>query len=436
MENDIRKHNLEIVLIEANGYCFLNSVPTCLLWDYGDTLTLDDCITKIVMHLCQNHRKYSAFHQTSCTKYAADQLISDALDFFWNGQFLADVVNLIMQITADALVLELFIYQCNANLTQVLWFKHPDSDRIVRVKFTSNNLYPGGNHYDAIVCILEPQMNLILISDVASKMAKIPSKDETNNIIDLTLSDEEDTKISQSSCTFDEVEEELESSGQELKMHIEDKSSSISAAYLQMPPLNKYLKPDPGQETSYSGSTESYSHSDETYVSTDLTDPEPNSSPASTPASTPKLQRKNPFPRRTSNRHRTPRKILSSSGTSSSTSDAQYDPNDEDLYMAGQFEAKVLTSQISHGRPFPTWYFERTVPELIDAIPLDIDGTQLFWIKTTRNEWTKVTCDLRHFQMVTSSREDFKGERRIGTCLGSFVCHNEQCSFIRTSRDF
>ena len=103
--------------------------------------------------------------------------------------------------------------------------------------------------------------------------------------------------------------------------------------------------------------------------------------------------------------------------------------------MAGQFEVKVLTSQIRHGRPFPTWYFERTVPEIIDVIPLDIDGTQLFQIKTTRNEWTKVTHDLQHFQMVTSSREGFIGERRIGTCLGSFVCHNEQCPFVCTSRD-
>ena len=62
--------------------------------------------------------------------------------------------------------------------------------------------------------------------------------------------------------------------------------------------------------------------------------------------------------------------------------------------MAGQFEVKVLTSQIRHGKPFPTRYFEGTVPEIIDAIPLDIDGTQLFRIKTTRNEWTKVTRDL------------------------------------------
>ena len=103
--------------------------------------------------------------------------------------------------------------------------------------------------------------------------------------------------------------------------------------------------------------------------------------------------------------------------------------------MADEFEAKMLTSQISHGRPFPTWYSKRMVPEVLDAIPLDIDGTQLYHIKTTRNELTKVTCDLRHFQMLTSSREGFIGERRIGTCLGSFVCCSEQCPFVHTSRD-
>ena len=85
------------------------------------------------------------------------------------------------------------------------------------------------------------------------------------------------------------------------------------------------MRPDPGQETSYSGTTESYSHSDETYILTDVTDPEPNSSPASTPSSTPKLECRNPFPRRTSNRHKNPRYIQSASAPSSSTSDAQCD---------------------------------------------------------------------------------------------------------------
>ena len=37
--------------------------------------------------------------------------------------------------------------------------------------------------------------------------------------------------------------------------------------------------------------------------------------------------------------------------------------------------------------------------------------------------------------MLTSSREGFVGERRIGTYQGSFVCHNKQCPFLRTSKN-
>ena len=36
---------------------------------------------------------------------------------------------------------------------------------------------------------------------------------------------------------------------------------------------------------------------------------------------------------------------------------------------------------------------------------------------------------------MTSSREGFIGERRIGSCLGSFVCRNEQCPFVCISGD-
>ena len=37
---------LKLFCFKPMGYCFLNSVLTCLLHDYGDTLTLEDCITK------------------------------------------------------------------------------------------------------------------------------------------------------------------------------------------------------------------------------------------------------------------------------------------------------------------------------------------------------------------------------------------------------
>ena len=78
-----------------------------------------------------------------------------------------------------------------------------------------------------------------------AKWPKIPSKHEARNIIDLTLSDDEDTEITQESLTYDKMKEELESNDEELNMLIGDKTSMISPANLQMPPPKQYLRPDP-----------------------------------------------------------------------------------------------------------------------------------------------------------------------------------------------
>ena len=123
----------------------------------------------------------------------------------------------------------------------------------------------------------------------------------------------------------------------------------MSSSPSQIPPPVKYLRSDPADETTYSGSTENYSHSDETYISTD---PEPMSSPSSTPLSTPALtpeiKLKHYSPLSTLNRQKTARSTMSS-GTSSTTSDGPCEPLDEDFFMSQEFEANTLLSQISHG---------------------------------------------------------------------------------------
>ena len=222
----MRKHNLEIVLIEANGYCFLNSVLTCLLRDYGDTLTLEDCITKIVTHLCQNHRKYSAFHQTSCSEYATDQLISDALDFFHNGQFFADVVNLLMQITVDALNLELFIYQ-----EMVTWRRF-----FILSMRNQIELFVSNSHMTIYIPVAIIRMLLfaswnpkrILIS-YQMLQAKWPKSHQ--NLRATTSSTWQflmrTQKSPTQSVTYDKVKDELESSDEELSMHVEDKQGTF-----------------------------------------------------------------------------------------------------------------------------------------------------------------------------------------------------------------
>ena len=81
-------------------------------------------MTQIVSHLCQNYKKYLDFHPISTKDIPpADKLISDALDFFRTGRFNHDVVDLLVQITVDALHLNMFIYQKSGENIQVLNFK-------------------------------------------------------------------------------------------------------------------------------------------------------------------------------------------------------------------------------------------------------------------------------------------------------------------------
>ena len=98
-----------------------------------------------------------------------------------------------MQITTNALMLNLFIYQRDEESIQVLNFKHPNADRVVHVKYIHDNMYPGGSHYDAIIRIQKPQNNLQLLSKVVGRIGPInTSQCETHddNLIDLTLSDD------------------------------------------------------------------------------------------------------------------------------------------------------------------------------------------------------------------------------------------------------
>ena len=150
----LNKHNMDIHTTPGDGYCFLNSVLYCLDNDYGDKMTLDNLIRKIVRHLCTHYEQYTNFHTFDGSPLpAADTLIEDALEFFKHGNYMHDIVDLLMQITADALRLNLFIYQKSGNNIQVLNFQHPLSNRVVHVRFTHNNLHSLGNHYNSIICV-------------------------------------------------------------------------------------------------------------------------------------------------------------------------------------------------------------------------------------------------------------------------------------------
>ena len=89
--------------------------------------------------------------------------------------------------------------------------------------------------------------------------------------------------------------------------------------------------------------------------------------------------------------------------------------------------------KIGRGNYFPSHLFKNEHAEVVEHIPKYIDGFKKYLIET--NNYVKDTCNLRYFVMSTSSKADYKGVRKVGTCHGSWQCQNPHCGFLDTSVD-
>lgn len=68
----------------------------------------------------------------------------------------------------------------------------------------------------------------------------------------------------------------------------------------------------------------------------------------------------------------------------------------------------------------------------VSSLPYDIDGTQVFTIKCSRDEIMKRSKDGRPWKVwVTSKRKQFKGIRRRANCKGSHVCNQQDCPYFQ-----
>ena len=89
---------------------------------------------------------------------------------------------------------------------------------------------------------------------------------------------------------------------------------------------------------------------------------------------------------------------LFSATTTSSSEDLHMQSQDDDLYVQSQdedlpdsFEIESLLTNISCGKPFPTWFFEGISPKLVSTLPEDINGTCFYKIKVKGDDWHRAT---------------------------------------------
>ena len=146
--------NMEVKGVEGDGYCFLNAVGKVLTTDYNEHIIVEKVMQTVMKYLCSNFDKYTKYHcqrKEDMEPTLADTLIADVIDFFSSHNFNMNVVDLLSQITADVMHLDIIIYQNNNGQIQLYHFTGDDNlTWTVRLKFTNDNLHPQGNHYEAI----------------------------------------------------------------------------------------------------------------------------------------------------------------------------------------------------------------------------------------------------------------------------------------------
>ena len=120
----------------------------------------------IIDQAIENSQQYSLYHynKTLTQKESlnnTDSFMSELIDFFNSRDFTCDVVDLIIQIAADALGLNIYIYQENIlqneensteeSRTEVIKMSGGQLCKDVYMKFIHNNINVQGNHYEPLL---------------------------------------------------------------------------------------------------------------------------------------------------------------------------------------------------------------------------------------------------------------------------------------------
>ena len=148
--------------------------------DHEIKLNIQEVKDLVVEQALEFHDKYVEFHVSSLNVIphymsTSDNFVSKILDFFQSSQFVKDVVDIVIQVVADALGLNVFIYQDNRGFIEVLKICGGALCKDICVKFTHDNKHSIGNHYEPLIKqqLGNPKMK--------PNEVKIKNKEETSN---------------------------------------------------------------------------------------------------------------------------------------------------------------------------------------------------------------------------------------------------------------
>ena len=97
-----------------------------------------------------------------------------------------------------------------------------------------------------------------------------------------------------------------------------------------------------------------------------------------------------------------------------------------------EFQVPTTPETIRRGKAFELSMFNNVTPQKVDYLPHNIDGLKVYCINIAEDEdHKKKYVDGRYFKLTNTTRKGFEGDRKIGKCLGNYICHNPECPFLK-----
>ena len=369
-----------------------------MMYDFYEFHTLSRVKEIITEHLIAHFDDYTEWHGGN-----ADHLVYEATSFLSDRKkFNTDVVDVVVQATADAFDLLIKIYRKSpAGNIQVVESGNTSSMRVIHLKLSGsggtpmNPKYTGDNHYDSLTVKFK---NLPGIDTETDPFKQCQDPDEPEQPEPSTSSDP-------STSTYIDLTSPLKKRPRLSSIEV-DEFVDLTESPVKIPPSSDTEIGGMSQSEDERASFISEFHENIDVISDALREDE----------ETEVIEDED----------------IEMSESQSGQKASQKESNE--LFTDAETGKQIIENYLRPSTVFPTFLFKDVKPKKCHFLPQNIDGNKYYKVRCTVKNYAKKTNDRRWFYMRTSSRTGLHGIRKVGSCKGSWQCVNTSCSFLKTEK--
>ena len=369
-----------------------------MMYDFYEFHTLSWVKEIITEHLIAHFDDYTEWHGGN-----ADHLVYEATSFLSDRKkFNTDVVDVVVQATADAFDLLIKIYRKSpAGNIQVVESGNTSSMRVIHLKLSGsggtpmNPKYTGDNHYDSLTVKFK---NLPGIDTETDPFKQCQDPDEPEQPEPSTSSDP-------STSTYIDLTSPLKKRPRLSSIEV-DEFVDLTESPVKIPPSSDTEIGGMSQSEDERASFISEFHENIDVISGALREDE----------ETEVIEDED----------------IEMSESQSGQKASQKESNE--LFTDAETGKQIIENYLRPSTVFPTFLFKDVKPKKCHFLPQNIDGNKYYKVRCTVKNYAKKTNDRHWFYMRTSSRTGLHGIRKVGSCKGSWQCVNTSCSFLKTEK--